>query len=214
MTAYQANRGASPARFRASSRLALALMPLMVLPALAHSQESPVEAVRSRNVAVQRMLPPTGDSIDEATKDELKDVINGLMDFEELSRLALGRYWGDRPPEEQAEFVDVFRQLVRRSSVAKLSIHRADSLVYLPPEVTDGGADVTTIAHKDKRSLEIVYRMHRKNGEWKAFDVIVDGSSTMRTYRDSFYREISATSFPAMLRRLKEKLAEDQSTGF
>ena len=43
--------------------------------------------------------------------------------------------------------------------------------------------------------------------------MVIDGSSTMRTYRDSFYREIRSTSFTAMLNRLKERLAEEGTTG-
>jgi hypothetical protein len=32
----------------------------------------------------------------------------------------------------------------------------------------------------------------------------------LRTYRDSFYQEIQATSYDAMFARLKEKLEEEQ----
>lgn len=171
--------------------------------------QSPVDAVRSRNLAVQRVLAEEGDSVSDATREELKDVINGLIDFPDLSRRALGRYWEERTEAERTEFVDVFRQLVRNSSVRKLGIHRADSLVYRPPEVNGEEAVVTTVAWKNGKSAEIVYNMHRVGGEWKAWDVVVDGSSTMRTYRDSFYREIRASSYQAMFGRLRERLAEE-----
>ena len=194
------------------SGLAVAVALLVVAASAGAAQQSPVEAVRSRNLAIQRVLEEQGDSVDDATKELLKDMINGLIDFQELSTQALGRYWDERTEGEQAEFVQVFRALVRNSSVQKLNIHRADSLVYLMPEIDGEEAIVTTIAHKDRRSLEILYRMHWTGGEWQAYDVVIDGSSTMRTYRDSFYREIRATSFGAMLSRLREKLAEDQAT--
>ena len=174
------------------------------------AQESPVEVVRARNEKVRSILEAEGDSVSAETREELKDVINGLIDFRELSRRALGRYWDDRTEEEKAEFVDVFRQLVRNSSVRKLGVHRADSVVYREPEITDGEAVLTTIGYKDRRTVEIVYHMHRSGGEWEAYDVVIDGSSTLRTYRDSFYQEIQATSYDAMFARLKEKLEEEQ----
>jgi len=174
------------------------------------AQESPAEVVRARNEKVRSILEAEGDSVSAETREELKDVINGLIDFRELSRRALGRYWDDRTEEEKAEFVDVFRQLVRNSSVRKLGVHRADSVVYREPEITDGEAVLTTIGYKDRRTVEIVYHMHRSGGEWEAYDVVIDGSSTLRTYRDSFYQEIQATSYDAMFARLKEKLEEEQ----
>jgi phospholipid transport system substrate-binding protein len=174
--------------------------------------QSPVDAIRTRNLAVQERLSAEGDSVSDATREELKDVINSLIDFPDLSRRALGRYWRDRTPEEQAEFIDVFRQLVRNSSVRKLGIHRADSLVYQAPVQDGEDTLVTTVAWKDENSAEIVYHMHQVDGDWKAWDVVVDGSSTMRTYRDSFYREIRAGSYEAMFARLQERLAEDSGS--
>ncbi len=191
----------------------LHMIGMMAVPGLAFSraqaQESPVDGVRDRNQSVQEVLAAEGDSVSDETREELKDVINSLIDFRELSRRALGRYWDERTEAEQSEFVDVFRELVRNSSVRKLGIHRADSLVYRPAEISDGQARVTTVAWKGGRSAEIVYHMHRVDGEWKAWDVVVDGSSTMRTYRDSFYREIRATSYQAMFSRLQDRLAEE-----
>ena len=174
--------------------------------------QSPVDAVRSRNHEVKEILEAQGDSVSDEVREELKDVINGLIDFPELSQRALARYWEERTEEQRLDFIDVFRQLVRNSSVRKLSIHQADSLVYQPPEITGEEAVLTTVAWKNGKSAEIVYHMHQVCGEWKAWDVVVDGSSTLRTYRDSFYREIRASSFEAMLTRLKERLAEDSGT--
>ena len=171
--------------------------------------QSPSEVVRARNQAVTRILDAAGDSVDAPTKERLKDVINGLIDFEELSRRALSRHWEARTEQEQADFVDVFRQLIRNSSVKKLGIYRADSVTYRPPEAAGDGVTVVTIAFKDGKSAEIVYRMHQAGSEWKAHDVVVDGSSTVRTYRDSFNKEISRGSYEAMYAKLVDRLKED-----
>lgn len=178
----------------------------------AHAQttaQSPVEVVRARNQAVTRILDATGDSVDAPTKERLKDVINGLIDFRELSRRALSRHWDERTEQEKADFVDVFRQLIRNSSVKKLGVYRADSVTYRPPEVSGDSVTVVTLAYKDGKSAEIVYRMHQAGGEWKAYDVVVDGSSTVRTYRDSFNKEISRGSYETMYAKLLDRLKED-----
>jgi len=171
--------------------------------------QSPVDVVRSRNEAVRTILDAAGDSVDAPTRERLKDVINGLIDFDDLSRRALGRHWEARTDQEKADFTDVFRQLIRNSSVKKLGVYRADSVTYVSPEVTGDEVTLVTRAFKDDGSAEIVYEMHRVDGEWKAFDVIVDGSSTVRTYRDSFNREISRGSYASMYAKLLDRLKED-----
>lgn len=183
-------------------------------PSPAAAQEGPADAVRSRNQVVQRILQAhPGDTVRGADRERLKDVLNGLIDFEELSRRALGRHWDGRTPAQRTEFVSVFRELVRASSVKKLGVHRADSITYRPAQVNGTQATVTTIAWKDRRSAEIVYHMHQVGGEWRAWDVVVDGSSTLRTYRDSFTREINSSGYDAMFARLKDRLAQEQGEG-
>lgn len=172
------------------------------------SNQSPLEAVKARNQAVRAALDAAGDHPDAAAKEKLKEVINGLMDFTELSRRALGRYWAERSDQEKADFVRVFRQLVRNSSVKKLSVYRADSTVYQPPQVTDGAAVLTTTAYKGRKGAEIVYHLHKVGAEWKAFDVVIDGTSTVRTYRDSFYKEIAKTSYQDMYQKLVRRSEE------
>jgi phospholipid transport system substrate-binding protein len=199
------------------TRLTVLLSTLAAVGVVARSataQQGPAEMVRSRNQQVQRILQAhPGDTVKGPDRERLKDVINGLIDFNELSKRALGRNWDARTDAQRAEFVNVFRDLVRASSVRKLGMHRADSVTYRPAQVNGTQATVTTIAWKDRKSAEIVYQMLQVGGEWKAWDVIVDGSSTMRTYRDSFTKEINSSSYDAMFARLKDRLAQEQREG-
>jgi phospholipid transport system substrate-binding protein len=193
--------------------LTASLLLVPALPALdqrAAMDQSPVEVIRARNRAVTQILDRSGDEPNEQTREQLKDVINSVMDFRELSRRALGKHWNGRTEQEKAEFVDVFEQLIRNSSVKKLSIYRADSVTYDEPTITGDDARVRTAAYKDRKSVEIVYEMHTVDGEWKAYDLVIDGASTVRTYRDSFYRQLAKSSYPEMYAKLVRKLNEEQ----
>lgn len=178
------------------------------LAAPAAAQQGPAEVIRSRNVAVEKILDAAGDPVSEATRERLKDVINGFIDFTELSKRSLGKHWEERTPVERQEFVDVFRTLVRNTSVRKLEVYEADRMDYPPAVVTGATAKVTTIAHKGTKAVTIVYHMHKLGNEWKAYDVVIDGASTARNYRDSFYREIAKTSYRAMYEKLVRRAGE------
>ncbi len=196
--------------------LALAAVLFVVAVPVVHAQDAstpPGEVIRLRNVAVKSAIDAAGDSIDDATREELKEVINGLIDFTELSKRALARHWDARTPDEQTEFTEVFRELIRNSSVQQLGIYSADSITYSPAATTDDGVLVRTIAHKDDSQVEIDYYMHQVDGEWRAYDVVIDDSSTLRTYRDSFQRQLSSNSYEAMYSRLVDRLERDRNRG-
>lgn len=186
----------------------VAFVASLLVPLPGAGQSAPGDVVRLRNEAAQRAVDAAGDSISDEARDALKDVINGLIDFRELSRRALRRHWDARSPEEQAQFVDVFRELVRNSSVQKLSVYQADSITYHPAETNGDRSRVVTIAYKGRNEVEIAYLLHKVGDEWKAYDVVIDDSSTLRTYQDSFQREINSTSYEAMYNRMVDKLAQ------
>jgi phospholipid transport system substrate-binding protein len=49
------------------------------------------------------------------------------------------------------------------------------------------------------------YRLINKGGEWRVYDVIIDGVSLMKNYRGQFSRIIDSSSFEALLDKLRNK---------
>ena len=172
---------------------------------IAAVEESPVEIIKNRNKTVEEIIG-NKDEVKGETKERLKDIINSFMDFNELSRRALGKYWKERTKQEKRDFANVFQQLIRNSSVKKLEIYQADRMVYEEPEINGSKAKVTTIAYKKRKQFEITYKMHKVDNEWKTYDMEIDGVSTARSYRDSFYKQIAKTSYKEMYDKLVKRL--------
>ncbi len=173
------------------------------------NDNSPLAIVKARNQSIDGILKTAGEPVSPETKEKLKQVINEFMDFNELSRLALGKYWEQRTEQEKKDFVNVFSSLIKNSSVKKLEIYKADRLAYKEPVITGDKATVTTVAYKDRKHVEIVYKMHLVNGQWLVYDMEIDGVSTAINYRDSFYKEIAKTSYQEMYKKLEKRLNEE-----
>ncbi len=170
---------------------------------------SPLDLIKARNQQVENIIEQAGDSVNVETKEQLKDVINGCIDFTELSRIALGKYWQPRSQIEKTDFVNVFQKLIRNSSVKKLEVYKADKNIYDEPEINGSKAKVVQIAQKKRKQVEIIYKLHRVDNDWKVYDMDIDGVSTARNYRESFYRQIAKTSYEAMYDKLVKRLARD-----
>jgi len=191
-------------------KLSLLLLLIFFINGGLLADESPLQIIKERNQKVKQILDKAGKNISDSTKAKLKDIINSVIDFEELSRVALGKYWDERTQTEKEDFTDVFQQLIRNSSIKKLELYRADEIDYERPEIDGDKAEIITYAMKDRKEAEIIYKMHKLENEWKVYDIVIDGLSTAYNYRESFYKEIEKSSYTEMYDKLLDRLEEQQ----
>ena len=144
-----------------------------------------------------------------AVRAALEDVV----DFDEAARRALGSHWQARSDAERAEFVALFKDVMAASYLATMRSQFGPTL-RLVAENEDGGiATVLTRMHRPQGPPSPVeYRMHRRAGRWLIFDIRVDGISLVAAYRRQFNTIVQTSSYPALVHRLREYLAQPAST--
>lgn len=173
-------------------------------PAQAQSSEQEIrQMLEERDRQIKSILQ--GDtSFTEAQREELMTLINGLIDFEAMSRQALGPFWNDVTEAQRTEFVDVFRDIVRSQSLADLEVYNSD-VTYDDITVENDSAFVVTTTTYQGTSANVDYVLALKEGAWLAEDIIVDGVSTAQSYARSFQTVIRKRGFDALMDSLHEK---------
>ena len=119
----------------------------------------------------------------------VSELIFPHFDFAIMSQWVLGQHWGNSSEATRGAFVDQFRKLLVRTYATAL-LEFSDQAITYPP-VEQKGTGKTAIVKQEisqpgSESIPNVYRLHNKSGEWKVFDVSVDGVSLVKTYRASF----------------------------
>ena len=56
-----------------------------------------------------------GESKTAERRQALRSITDGVFDWNEMAKRALGRHWAARTPAEQQEFVSLFRDLLERA---------------------------------------------------------------------------------------------------
>lgn len=179
-------------------------------PSLAFDRDEGEEILillKSRDSSIKGVLGSGEGPYSEAQKEELKVLINEIMDFSEMAQTALSRYWGTLSEAQRAEFVRDFSELVKRSSVKKLDIFHA-VIEYKEVRVEGEKAFVATIATYKRTRTSVDYDLLKKNGKWLVTDFSIDEVSTADSYRRSFQRIMRKHGFPGLMERLKKKLEE------
>ncbi len=200
-------------RFKMVSLLAIVVIPVTItlvgLSALAATPKAAVE------VQVQKVISTLAeaafkDQPREAKIEKIRSIINEIFDYTELSRRTLGRDWAKFNPAQQQEFVKLFSDLLEKTYADRLLAYSNEKVVFDKENMlNEGQAEVfSTVLTADGKKIPLDYRLSLRDGQWRVYDVIIEGISLVRNYRDQF-RDILAKNPPEqVLKVLRDKARE------
>jgi phospholipid transport system substrate-binding protein len=183
---------------------ALALTVCTAFPAYAQDAEDNIrQMLEQRDQQIKSILQ--GDTtFTSQQREELKTLINGVIDFRAMGQQALGPFWGDLSEAQRTEFVDVFRDIVRSQSLADLEVYNSQ-VTYNGIDVQGDSAFVRTTTDYQGTSAEVAYVLERQESTWLAEDIIVDDVSTAGSYARSFQTVVRKRGFDALMNSLRKK---------
>jgi len=170
----------------------------------------PTEALKTSIDEVLRVLEDPDLNKPEKKQERRKvlvDVISKRFNFEEMAKRTVGSEWAKRTPEERREFVDSFRTLLSNSYLGRIENYSGEKVHY-NKEITDGDyAEVRTEIDTGKSTIPIDYKMESNGGDWRVYDVVVEGTGLVNNYREQFKRILRKESFEALSKTIREKAA-------
>jgi len=151
-------------------------------------------------------------SLKRVQREKIWEIVRKAFDFTELSGRALATNWKTLNPQQRKEFSEVFSEVLGNTYLDKIQGGYMDEKVaYLGQEmVSDTKAVVKTKIIREKGEIPVDYSMRLKNGNWKVYDVYVEGVSLVQNYRSQFNEILSKESPDDLIKRLHKKLAEQQ----
>jgi len=79
---------------------------------------------------------------------------------------------------------------------------------YRSESVRDDGDQAvvrTRVEPEGRQAIDVDYRLTRRGGEWRLYDVVVDGVSMVTNYRRQFDARIDALGMASFLEELEAK---------
>ncbi len=174
---------------------------------MAQDQEEGIRALLTeRDDQIKELLGPEGQEYSDAQRENLKEIINGIIDFEAMAKTALADTYNEISEESRTEFIDLFTTIVRDHSMNKLEIYRA-VVTYNSIDVEAGSALVKTMAELDEVRTPVDYKMVLEGDEWVITDMSVDDLWTAESYKNQFQRIIARRGFDALMESLRKRAA-------
>jgi len=139
--------------------------------------------------------------------------ISIVFNFEEMSKRALGQHWKKRSPEEKKEFVELFTNILKDAYIGKTDTYNGEKVVLLREKQDSDYAVVQTkFITKNGTEIAVDYSMLNNSGEWKIYDVIIEGVSMINNYRSQFNNILLKSPYENLVKRMKEKTTEETAT--
>ena len=132
------------------------------------------------------------------------------IDFEEATRIAVGRAWAQASPAQKNLLVHEFRAMLVRVYTSAGDAYQGDALRVLPlrGRPQDDEATVRTqFTRAGGQPMTIEFHVRRTANGWKIYDIAVEGVSLVLVYRSEFDALMKSQGIDGLIRRLAEKNA-------
>ena len=146
----------------------------------------------------------------DAKLTEISAIINEVFDYQELSQRTLGREWKKFSPDQQKEFVTLFEELLQNIYADRILAYTHEKIEFgKETELKKGQMEVESyIITTDNKKVPLFYRMTNKSGQWRVYDVVIEGVSMVKNYRGQFREILSKKKPEDLLQTLREKSKE------
>lgn len=127
------------------------------------------------------------------------------FDFNQMTMLAVGRYWRQATPAQQQALIKEFRTLLVRTYANALAEFNNQVIEFKPFNMTANATDSTVqtqVKQPGAQPIPIDYSMEKTVAGWKVYDVSIDGVSLVTNYRSSFGTEIRNSGIDGLIRTL------------
>jgi len=132
------------------------------------------------------------------------------VNFQRMTASAVGRFWRQATPDQQAKLQAEFKTLLVRTYAGALTQVK-DQQIGLKPlraQPTDTEVVVRTEIRGKGDAIQLDYRLEKAGAEWKIYDVNVLGIWLADQYRNSFAQEIGANGIDGLIKSLADKNAK------
>ncbi|RYG39161.1 MAG: ABC transporter substrate-binding protein [Burkholderiales bacterium] len=131
------------------------------------------------------------------------------VNFQRMTASAVGRFWRQATPDQQAKLQTEFKTLLVRTYAGALTQVKDQQIGMKPlrAQPTDTEVVVKTEIRGKGDAIQLDYRLEKAGAEWKIYDVNVLGIWLADQYRNSFAQEIGSNGIDGLIKSLADKNA-------
>lgn len=129
------------------------------------------------------------------------------VDVAGMSRSVLGRQaWAKASAAERAEFSREFTRLVIRTYASPLAEYTDETVTFLPIRGALNSRFIrvnSMIVRSHGNNIPLTYSLVAKNGQWKIYDLSVEGVSLLQSFRSQFAQALQNSNMQSLIQQMR-----------
>jgi phospholipid transport system substrate-binding protein len=159
-------------------------------------------------ILANHTLPPA------ERRAKIRQVVLQRFGFEEMAQRSLAQHWRPLTSPQQQEFVALFTDLLEASYVNRMVNANPESqrVRYVKETIEQDQAAVhTEIGNPRDAPATVEYRLLHKAGDWKVYDIVIEGVSLVNNYRTQFNTIIAKDSYAGLVKQMRLKRDQENA---
>jgi phospholipid transport system substrate-binding protein len=185
------------------------LLVLSMIPIRVHA-DSALDTMKSRiNQVLVVLRDPAlkAESAKDLKKKRLRAIFDNTFDYAELSKSTLSRFWDKLKPDQQKEFLQLYKALLEKVYMDEMLAYKDQEVVFGKERALgENRVEVDTKLISGATETPINFRMISKNNQWWVYDFVIENISVVANYRSQFNRILTKESPETMLEDLRKKV--------
>lgn len=132
-----------------------------------------------------------------------------IVDVSGMSRSVLGRQaWMSASEAQKAQFSKEFTRLVIRTYASPLAQYSDETVQFLPVRGALSTRFVrvnSVIVRSEGQNIPLTYSLVDKNGQWKIYDISVEGVSLLQSFRSQFAQVLQNSNMDEVIKQMQQR---------
>ncbi len=139
----------------------------------------------------------------------LKPVIEQTYDFTFITRFSVGRIWKTFNEDQHSKLIDRFTTLSVATYAARFDGYGGEEFRLVSSKPLKRGRLLvrTEIVKTDGEIIHLDYVLRKKDGQWRAINVIANGVSDLSLKRAQYTSILRKKKFDGLIKKLDKKIA-------
>lgn len=180
------------------------------LPGAAFAQIDPaVQTVQGFYDALVAQMKKGGSA--KTRYDIFKPAVEKAFDIAGMTAVAVGPTWASIPAADQKALTDAFARMTVANYVKNFSSFGGEVFTVDPAPVPRGAEKlIRSKLVSGKDTIPFNYRMRQVNGDWKVFDIFLNGNISQMAQKRSDFASTLSSQGPAGLAKRLNALADQE----
>jgi phospholipid transport system substrate-binding protein len=175
-------------------------------------------ATLAANADAESFIRLIGDEVMVILKDEskgadaklaaLKELLDHHTDLDLVARLVLGRHWRDASAQEQADYVELFRQILMNTMAERIGDYNGQTFTVVgSSQLNERDSAVQSQINRTNGAppLRVDWRVRETDGGFAIIDVIAEGVSLVVSQRNEVGSVVERQGMTGLIETMRER---------